>query len=180
MEGYESIFILDPDSSQDQQTVLLGKFKNLIASKGGAVVHETTWGRRRLAYEVKKKGYGIYHLFYIVFTCDVDYVLRAYNICFERFKRVVLTHRYVLERRRVEADVDVLEGKVEIFIAKAYDSGGSHKWFYDFDSLKHILESAGFTQVKKCGRLEGAVPDLEMIEPLGRELETLYVEAVKL
>ncbi len=68
----------------------------------------------------------------------------------------------------------------EIFIAKAYDSGGSHKWFYDFDSLKHILESAEFIQVKKCGRLEGAVPDLETIEPPGRELETLYVEAVKL
>lgn len=67
----------------------------------------------------------------------------------------------------------------EIFIAKAYDSGGSHKWFYDFDSLKHILGSAGFTQVRKCGRLEGAVPDLETIEPPGRELETLYVEAAK-
>lgn len=67
----------------------------------------------------------------------------------------------------------------EIFIAKAYDSGGSHKWFYDFDSLKHILESAGFALIKKCGRLEGVVPDLETIEPPGRELETLYVEAVK-
>ena len=67
----------------------------------------------------------------------------------------------------------------EIFVAKAYDSGGSHKWFYDFDSLKHILESAGFRRVKKCGRLEGVVPGLEIIEPSGRELETLYVEAVK-
>ena len=67
----------------------------------------------------------------------------------------------------------------EIFIAKAYDSGGSHKWFYDFDSLKHILESAGFAVVKKCGRLEGAVPGLDAIEPPGRELETLYVEARK-
>ncbi len=67
----------------------------------------------------------------------------------------------------------------EIFIAKAYDSGGSHKWFYDFESLKHILESAGFGRVRKCGRLEGAVPDLETIEPPGREMETLYVEALK-
>ncbi len=67
----------------------------------------------------------------------------------------------------------------EIFIAKAYDSGGSHKWFYDFDSLKHILECAGFTRARKCTRLEGVVPDLETIEPPGRELETLYVEAIK-
>lgn len=67
----------------------------------------------------------------------------------------------------------------EIFIAKAYDSGGSHKWFYDFESLKHILETAGFKNVKRVGRLEGQTPDLEKIEPDRRELETVYVEAVK-
>lgn len=67
----------------------------------------------------------------------------------------------------------------EIFIAKAYDSGGSHKWFYDFDSLKHILETAGFQKVRNEGRLTGCVPDLEKIEPPARELETLYVEALK-
>lgn len=68
----------------------------------------------------------------------------------------------------------------EIFVAKAYDSGGSHKWFYDFDSLKHILELAGFKNVRRCGRLEGQVPDLELLEPAERELETLYVEANKI
>ena len=67
----------------------------------------------------------------------------------------------------------------EILAAKAYDSGGSHKWFYDFASLKHILESAGFREVKKCGRLEGKVPDLKDIELSERELETVYVEGVK-
>ena len=67
----------------------------------------------------------------------------------------------------------------EIFIAKAYDSGGSHKWFYDFESLKHVLETAGFRDIRKVTRLEGKVPDLEKLEPPRRELETLYVEAVK-
>jgi len=67
----------------------------------------------------------------------------------------------------------------EILAAKAYDSGGSHRWFYDFESLKHILEQAGFRDAKKCGRLEGRMPDLESIELADRELETVYVEAVK-
>ncbi len=67
----------------------------------------------------------------------------------------------------------------QIFMAKAYDSGGAHKWFYDYESLKNILERAGFVQVKKVGRLEGATPDLALLEPAGRELETVYVEAVK-
>ena len=67
----------------------------------------------------------------------------------------------------------------EIFIAKAYDSGGSHKWFYDFDSLSHILEIAGFKRVTKENRLTGRIPDLKEIEPEQRELETLYIEAIK-
>jgi len=67
----------------------------------------------------------------------------------------------------------------EIFIAKAYDSGGSHKWFYDFESLKHVLEAAGFRDIRKVTRLGGKTPDLEKLEPPRRELETLYMEAVK-
>jgi len=67
----------------------------------------------------------------------------------------------------------------EILAAKAYDSGGSHKWFYDFSSLKHIMELAGFQDVKRCGRLEGKTPDLDDIELPQRELETVYVEAIK-
>jgi len=68
----------------------------------------------------------------------------------------------------------------EIFIAKAYDSGGSHKWFYDFDSLRHVLEKAGFKEIQRMSRLEGKTPDLETIELNKRELETIYVEAVKI
>lgn len=67
----------------------------------------------------------------------------------------------------------------EIFIAKAYDSGGAHKWFYDFESLRHALEKAGFVKVQKRTRLEGLIPDIEKIELADREIETLYVEAVK-
>jgi predicted SAM-dependent methyltransferase len=67
----------------------------------------------------------------------------------------------------------------EIFIAKAYDSGGAHKWFYDFDSLKHVLELAGFSQVQKKERLNGSVPDIDQIEALAREIESLYIEAVR-
>jgi len=68
----------------------------------------------------------------------------------------------------------------EIFAAKAYDSGGSHKWFYDFSSLRHILELAGFQEIQKCGRLEGKTPGLGDLELSQRELETVYVEAIKL
>ena len=66
-----------------------------------------------------------------------------------------------------------------LFIAKAYDSGGAHRWFYDFESLKNVLERTGFEEVKKITRLNSQIPDMEKIELPEREIETLYVEAVK-
>ncbi len=67
----------------------------------------------------------------------------------------------------------------QIFAAKAYDCGGAHQWFHDFSSLKNILERAGFAQIRRVKRLEGLTPDLEKLEPPQREIETVYVEAVK-
>jgi small subunit ribosomal protein S6 len=65
MQGYESVLILDPELSEDSQKELIGKYTTLIGSNGGQVVHHAVWGRRRLAYEVKKKQYGFYHLLYL-------------------------------------------------------------------------------------------------------------------
>lgn len=65
MQGYESIVILDPDVTQEQQDGLIDKFKGLVSSNGGQVVHHNLWGRRKLAYEIKKRSHGIYHLFYL-------------------------------------------------------------------------------------------------------------------
>jgi small subunit ribosomal protein S6 len=65
MQGYESILILDPEASEEAQKELIEKYKSLIGSNGGQVVHHTVWGRRKLAYEVNKREYGIYHLLYL-------------------------------------------------------------------------------------------------------------------
>lgn len=65
MQGYESIVILDPNLTEEQQTVLLDKLKGIIEGQGGKIVQHAKWGRRKLAYEVKKKDYGLYHLFYL-------------------------------------------------------------------------------------------------------------------
>lgn len=65
MQGYESILILDPDASDTAQKELIDKYKSLVGTNGGQVVHHVVWGRRKLAYEVKKHQYGVYHLLYL-------------------------------------------------------------------------------------------------------------------
>lgn len=60
MRAYEVMVILDP--STDERTVApsLDKFLNVVRQDGGTVENVDVWGRRRLAYEVKKNAEGIY------------------------------------------------------------------------------------------------------------------------
>ncbi len=65
MKGYEIIFITDPNTTEEEQQVLVDKVKEVFTQAGGEVVHQTNWGRRKLAYMVKKFEYGYYHVFYV-------------------------------------------------------------------------------------------------------------------
>ena len=60
MRAYEVMVILDP--SIDERTVesSLDKYLNVVRTDGGSVESVDVWGRRRLAYEVKKSAEGIY------------------------------------------------------------------------------------------------------------------------
>ncbi len=60
MRHYEIMVILD--ASLEERTVApsLDAYLNVIRNAGGSVEKLDVWGRRRLAYEIKKKTEGIY------------------------------------------------------------------------------------------------------------------------
>ncbi|HKD97432.1 MAG TPA: 30S ribosomal protein S6 [Micromonosporaceae bacterium] len=60
MRHYEIMVILD--ASLEERTVApsLDTYLNVIRTAGGSVEKLDVWGRRRLAYEIKKKTEGIY------------------------------------------------------------------------------------------------------------------------
>ena len=57
---YELMVILDPEIDERTVAPSLDKFLNVIRTDGGTVDKVDIWGRRRLAYEIKKKSEGIY------------------------------------------------------------------------------------------------------------------------
>ena len=71
MKGYESVFITDPDLSEEALSGILDKLKNTVAHQGGAIQQYHLWGRRRLAYLINKKTHGVYHLLYITGNEDM-------------------------------------------------------------------------------------------------------------
>ena len=68
MRAYEVVVILDPSLEERTIEPSLDKYLNVIRKDGGTVDNVDVWGRRRLAYEVKKNAEGIYAV--ISLTCE--------------------------------------------------------------------------------------------------------------
>lgn len=62
MKDYEAVFIIDPGCDDSQVGQEVDTIKEIIASGDGKVLETQLWGRRRLAYEIKKKKEGTYVL----------------------------------------------------------------------------------------------------------------------
>ncbi|MCQ9163764.1 MULTISPECIES: 30S ribosomal protein S6 [unclassified Arthrobacter] len=60
MRPYELMVIIDPEVDERTVESSLQKFLNVITTDGGTIEKVDIWGRRRLAYEIKKKSEGIY------------------------------------------------------------------------------------------------------------------------
>ncbi len=63
MNTYESVFISAPTVAPEAHDKLVSHFEELIANNGGTVLNTVRWGRRQLAYEIKRFRDGIYTIF---------------------------------------------------------------------------------------------------------------------
>jgi small subunit ribosomal protein S6 len=63
MNIYENIVILNASLSDEEIETAAGKITDLITNSGGTILKTDVWGRRKLAYEIKKQKKGFYILF---------------------------------------------------------------------------------------------------------------------
>lgn len=92
MRKYEIVFIV---KSLEEETVngVIEKFAKLIASNGGKIDKEDRWGKKRLAYEIKKESEGFYVIFYV--TCEpacVNECDRVMKITDEILKHMIVRY----------------------------------------------------------------------------------------
>ena len=71
MREYELMVILDPELEERTVAPSLDRFLNVVSQGGGTVENVDIWGRRRLAYDIKKKSEGIYAVVTMTATPDV-------------------------------------------------------------------------------------------------------------
>jgi len=62
MRYYETIYIINPDLSDDETKGVVTKFNDLIGKNKGVIIKVDEWGSRTLAYAIKKFNKGYYVL----------------------------------------------------------------------------------------------------------------------
>lgn len=63
MRNYEMVLIIHPDLDETAANEVLEKIKGWITEAGGSIVKQDIWGKKRLAYPIKKQKEGQYVLF---------------------------------------------------------------------------------------------------------------------
>lgn len=62
MMTYETLYIVRPDLDDDAVHKVVHQVETLVKDNGGTIVHAEIWGKRRLAYKVRRFTEGCYVL----------------------------------------------------------------------------------------------------------------------
>ena len=62
MRTYETVFVMKPTLSADEQTKHIDFYKDNIVSHGGEIIDVKPWGKQSLAYPIENQTEGIYVL----------------------------------------------------------------------------------------------------------------------
>ncbi len=60
MRTYELVVIIYPEAEEEELTAIMDKIGQVITTNGGQVLETKVWGRRRLAYPIRKFREGYY------------------------------------------------------------------------------------------------------------------------
>lgn len=77
MKEYELTVLIHPDLEADLETPLT-KVRDIITNAGGTILREDNWGKKKLAYPIRREEFGIY--IYMDVSLPADAPLKISNI----------------------------------------------------------------------------------------------------
>ena len=60
MREYELVVIIDPEIDEEKLSATLDRIGQFVTTRGGEVIDVDHWGKRKLAYPIKKRSEGSY------------------------------------------------------------------------------------------------------------------------
>lgn len=89
MKLYETGLLIAPNLSEEDTERILGQVAEIISQREGKLVNQERWGKRRLAYPIKKHGEAFYVFFHYEGKPDIPLELER------RFKQTDAVLRYL-------------------------------------------------------------------------------------
>ena len=104
---YETIFITPADIPEEELHALIERYSAIVKGRKGILVKIEKWGKRKLAYEIKKQTRGYYVL--LDFAGQTDIV----NELERNFKIDDKILKYMTVKKEDVADLQELEGELK-------------------------------------------------------------------
>ena len=107
---YETVLIINPDLSDEVVGELIQRFLGVIEKTGGTFLREDRWGKRKMAFEMKKNPRGNYILLHYVseHATVAELQRTAHNV-----DGVI---RFMTEVRGPVQDIEAKRAEVEKFV----------------------------------------------------------------
>jgi small subunit ribosomal protein S6 len=109
---YETVFIAEPEISNDQVDQLINKIKQAITANQGTLTGEDRWGRRRMAYPIHGHREGYYAV--LSFSAESGAVMaieHLYNVTDSVFRH--MTTRVIKSKKTFRPRKEKPAGYVE-------------------------------------------------------------------
>ena len=81
MRNYQSILILKPDLDEAQVDQSIEKITSTLKKFGGTILKLDQWGKKRLAYRVRKNKFGFYlNIYHTCEQAEISNLEKAYQL----------------------------------------------------------------------------------------------------
>ncbi len=105
MQSYETMVILDAMITEDAVEREIRKIEQVITANG-EMIQVDRWGKRKLAYEIRRKTYGVYVVFYYSSSANVGAMLEQdFRINENVLRWITLADQPLPSERKEEAVV---------------------------------------------------------------------------
>jgi len=114
MKEYELTVLIHPDLEADLETPL-NKVRDIIKTAGGTIIREDNWGKKKLAYAIRREEFAIYVYMDVELPADAplkisntfnitDEVLRYLLVTVDEKARKALQEQEQEQAKRAETD----------------------------------------------------------------------------
>ena len=99
MKQYETVFLISPNLTEEETGGIISQMSDVITKKKGKMLNKEEWGKRKLAYPIKKFEEAFYVLFHYEGESEIPAELER------RFKQADTVIRYLTVKRETRENI---------------------------------------------------------------------------